>query len=169
MARSRWPTMLTVSVLLAVLGCSSVPQPPAPLEDLSALQTVALFHDYLRARELGRAHEMLFEPVRQKDYAAAARGASELARGWSDFSAVDAREDGDVAVAVIHEHLSQGRSATNYYPVCLVRQGGRWRILQGGYREREADLPAGAHDRFGSLEAWFGERKAALLREANDQ
>ncbi len=160
---------LMILVVLAVLGCSSVPQPPAPLEELSALQTVALFHDYLRARELGRAHELLFEPVRQKDYAAVARGASELSRGWSDFIAVDAREDGDVAAAVIHEHLSRGRSATNYYPVCLVRQGGRWRVLPGGYRERKADLPADAYARFGALEEWFAQRKAALLGEANDQ
>ncbi len=160
---------LMILVVLAVLGCSSVPQPPAPLEELSALQTVALFHDYLRARELGRVHELLFEPVRQKDYAAAAVGASELSRGWSDFTAVDAREEGDVAVAVIHEHLAQGKPTRNYYPVCLVTQGGRWRILPDGYRERKADLPADAYARFGVLEEWFGRRKAALLREANDQ
>ena len=160
---------LALLSLLALTSCATVPQPPAPLEELSAMQTVALFHDYLRARELGRAHELLFEPVRQKDHAAVAQGASELSRGWSDFAAVDVREDGDVAVAVIREHLAQGKPARNYYPVCLVRQGGRWRVLPGGYREREADLPAGAHDRFESLEVWFGERKAALLGEANEQ
>jgi hypothetical protein len=135
-------------------------------------RAVRQFHDALKSANLPDAAKLLAvspQPVRDADRRIK-RLSTALAGGGWDFSILDAKESGDIAVVLINDNLKDGRKTIDIKPWYLLRQQGEWKLL-GKFTDFELkeygfDEPRIAAYR--ALETWSQQREPQLRKEQPD-
>jgi hypothetical protein len=92
------------------------------------------------------------------------KGADAVATGKWDISVVEAKQNGNAALAIIHESPKQGHVSLDFDPMYLVLQDGVWKLLpdMDEYHKPYYPFDQETLQRFKDLEAWFEIRKKEL-------
>jgi hypothetical protein len=179
---ARYRTLLAAALTLAGIAGSAGAQPttrPATrpttriAETSGAARAVVAFREALRANNLPAATKWIAaspQPVRDVDRRLK-RLAGTLSRDpkW-DFTLLDAKETGDVAVVMINDYLKEGRQTIDITPWFLIRQAGEWRLL-GKFTDFELAEYGFDESRLAEyrrLEAWANDREPTLRAEQPD-
>jgi hypothetical protein len=140
-----------------------------PILRSAAARAVQRFHHLLKAADTAGATVMLAvspQPVRDADRRIK-RLIGTLAGRNSDFSLLDARESGDVAVVLINDHLKDGRKTIDIKPWYLLRQQGEWKLL-GKFTDfelKEYGFDESRLAEYRALEKWAERREPELRKE----
>lgn len=133
---------------------------------------VRQFHDELRGAKVADALKLLAispQPVRDAERRVKRLSASLSGATW-DFSILDAKEAGDIAVVLIDDYLKDGRRTIDIKPWYLIRQQGQWKLL-GKFTDfelKEYGFEAARIEAYRGLEKWANEREPQLRKEQPD-
>jgi hypothetical protein len=133
---------------------------------------VRQFHDDLRGAKVAEALKLLaISPQPVRDAERRVKRLSTLLSGanW-DFSILDAKEAGDIAVVLIDDYLKDGRRTIDIKPWYLIRQQGEWKLL-GKFTDfelKEYGFDAARIEAYRGLEKWANEREPQLRKEQPD-
>lgn len=138
----------------------------------AAARAVLRFHDLLKSADAPGATAPLAtspEPVRDADRRIK-RLVGTLSGQDSDFSILDAKETGDVAVVLINDYLKGGRKTIDIKPWYLLRQQGEWKLL-GKFTDfelKEYGFDEARLIQYRALEKWAERRESELRKEQPD-
>jgi hypothetical protein len=133
---------------------------------------VRQFHDDLRGARVAEALKLLAtspQPVRDAERRVKRLSASLSGANW-DFSILDAKEAGEIAVVLIDDYLKDGRRTIDIKPWYLIRQEGQWKLL-GKFTDfelKEYGFEAARIEAYRGLEKWANEREPQLRKEQPD-
>jgi hypothetical protein len=151
----------------ATTGATTRPFPSSP-----AAHAVQRFHDLLKSDRQAEAAKLLAAsptPVRDADRRLK-RLAAALAGGSWDFTVVDAKDAGQLAVVIINEQLKDGRKTIDLKPWYLLRQDGQWKLLAKytDFELTEYGFDETTLSEYRKLEEWAHRREPDLRRELPD-
>jgi len=138
----------------------------------ASARVVRQFHDALKGAKLADAFKFIAsspEPVRDAERRVK-RLSTSLAGGNWDFSILDAKESGEIAVVLVNDFLKDGRKTVDIKPWYLIRQQGEWRLL-GKFTDfelKEYGFDEGRIGDYRGLEKWAQEREVQLRKEQPD-
>jgi hypothetical protein len=143
-----------------------------PVDRSAAARAVRQFHDALKANRVDQAGAVLAaspQPVRDAERRVKRMATTLSGVGW-DFSVLDAKESGDVAVVMVNDHLKDGRKTIDIKPWYLLRQQGEWRLL-GKFTDfelKEYGFDDARLAEYRALEQWAEQREPQLRKEQPD-